>query len=248
MSPIQGTKRIDTKENINKHDKKYNYIHTSLTAQNDKLQHRDINTPNNKYCAIINHSNSHSLFQQTRQLIYFFSCGTITLNNISLYSHNNQSESSHTQRHTKKSFHCINIHQTKLQQEEAKGNINNNVLTTRNNTNQDILSSTQLSQYISNQSILLRILDSAQTHHSRYITQPRVQSGISFNYLKPNDRNTFSDTKRDIGSEQQHNLTPTPSLLKNKIVLPHLDKYLAHPRQQKPKYIPKSQIQKGGID
>ena len=74
MPPIQGTKRIDINEKVNKNGKKYNYTQTALTAQNDNLQHRDINTPNNKYCSIINHSNSHSLIQPTRQLIYFFSC------------------------------------------------------------------------------------------------------------------------------------------------------------------------------
>ena len=45
--------------------------------------------------------------------------------------------------------------------------------------------------------------------------------GLSSNYLNPNVRKTFSNTKWDIGSKQQHNLTSTPSLLKTKIVLPH---------------------------
>ena len=74
ISPIQGTKRIDINEKVNKNGKQYNYTQTTLTVQNDNLQHRDINTSNNKYCSMINHSNSHSLIQPTRQLIYFFSC------------------------------------------------------------------------------------------------------------------------------------------------------------------------------
>lgn len=136
-----------------------------------------------------------------------------------------------------------------LQQEVVKGNINNNVLTTRNHTKQAILSSTHPSQYISNQSILLKILDSTQIHHSRYFPQPCVQPGLSSNYLKPNDRKTFSNTKRNIGSEQQHNLSSI-SQVYLKIKQSYLTSihYLVHPQEQKANYIPKSQIYKEGLD
>ena len=106
MSPRQGIMRKDINEKANKQDK--NISPTTLTAQNDNNQYRDIHATNNKYCAPINTSHPHSFIQQTRQLIYFFSCGhtkTITLNNILLYSHNNQSEPSHRQRHTQTCFH-----------------------------------------------------------------------------------------------------------------------------------------------
>ena len=143
---------------------------TTLPAQTDNLQHCGINTPNNKYCAIIIHTNSHGLLQPTRQLIYFFSCGhkkTITLNNISLLYQNIQSESSQRQCNTKTYFHCINIHQTPLNQEVVKRHYHNNIMTAQRTTKKDILSFNYSSQSISNQNILLIKPDSAQTHHSR---------------------------------------------------------------------------------
>ena len=66
--------RKDINEKRNKQDKNI-YSPTILTAQNDNLQYRDTHATNNKYCAPINTSYSHSSIQQTRQLIYFFSCG-----------------------------------------------------------------------------------------------------------------------------------------------------------------------------
>ena len=69
MSPKQGIMREDINEKANKQDNNI-YPPTTLTAQNDNLQYRDIHATNNKYCAPINTSHPHSLIQQTRQMIY----------------------------------------------------------------------------------------------------------------------------------------------------------------------------------
>ena len=106
ISPNQRTMRIDINDKANKHDKLI-YTQTKLSAQNDNLKHHDTYATNKKYCAPINNSTSHSFIQQTRQLIYFISCGhttAITLNNISLYYQNTQSELSHRQCNTKNIF------------------------------------------------------------------------------------------------------------------------------------------------
>ena len=74
MPTKQGIMRKDINEKANKQDNNI-YPPTILTAQNDNLQYHDTHTTNNKYCVPINTSHPHSSIQQTRQLIYFFSCG-----------------------------------------------------------------------------------------------------------------------------------------------------------------------------
>ena len=65
-----------------------------------------------------------------------------------MYYQDNQSELPHRQCNTKTYIHCIKIHKTQLEQAVVKGNINNNDMTARINTKQDIFSSKQSSQPI----------------------------------------------------------------------------------------------------
>ena len=141
VSPKQGIMRKKITDTVNKQIKLISSP-TTLTTQKNNLQYSDINAANNKYCAPINTNHLHSIIHQTRQLIYFFSCGhkkIITSNNISSHSKNIRSQSSHGQRHTTTYFHCKNFHQTKSQQDVVKVNIKQKILTTRDKTNQDII-------------------------------------------------------------------------------------------------------------
>ena len=76
-------------------------------------------------------------------------------------------------------------------------------------------------QVIMRENIYVKAIDESINEKDQIYRKTENTDGLSSNYLNPNVRKTFSNTKRDIGSEQQQNLTSTPSLLKNKIVLPH---------------------------
>ena len=83
--PNQRIMRTNINDNEKKHDKII-YTQIKLTAQNDNLQRQDTYATNNKYCAPINNSHSHGFSHQTRQLMYFFSCGHKKNNNSEQYT------------------------------------------------------------------------------------------------------------------------------------------------------------------